>query len=289
MRKIGLQFLLILPLTTFGQSISYLENTVLYSNPAARIQEKFLSTTTLNFNYQYVNGKIYYSSLFVNNYNKLAVKKFQFGIGTNSYLWKYFRSASLKLDANYLFRLSEELNLGIGLGANINQFSNDKILPTGETERIFSNRFVGLNAGVMLEGKKWKSGLTVNNFNEPKFTIFNYTLTSMVKYSIGFYADYRFLINENWSLTPQINIAGNNQLNTFLGISAYYKKLQFGTSLIGNGFSLFAGYTFNDKFMVSVISNFNRPVLNNGKLYQNTMLNFSFQVSNNKKEKGEKL
>lgn len=287
MRKIGLQFLLFLPLTAFGQSISYLENTVLYSNPAARIQEKFLSTTTLNFNYHIVNGKIYYPSLFVHNYNKLAVKNFQFGIGTNSYIYKFYKSASLKLDANYSFRLSEKLNLGIGIGANINQFSNDNILPTGETERVFSNRFVGLNAGVMLEGKKWKAGLTVNNFNEPNFAIYDDTMKQ--KYSLGFYADYRFRINENWSLIPQVNIAAYNQLNTFLGISAYYKKFQFGTSLIGNGFSLFAGYTFNDKFMVSVISNFNRPVPNNGKLYQNTMLNFSFQVPNNKKEKGEKL
>jgi hypothetical protein len=286
MIKIGLQFLLFLPLTTFGQSISYLENTVLYSNPAARIQEKFLSTTTLNMNYNLIDGKISNPSLQVFNYNKLAVKNFQFGIGTNSFIGKYFRSENHKLDVNYTFHLTKKINLSVGFGANINKYglynsSNQDSIST------ISNRFVGMDAGLMFEGKKWRAGFTVYNMNEPNIRIFNYTM--MMKYSLGFFAEYKFKINENWSLTPQVNIAPYNQLKTFLGISAYYKKFQFGTSLIGNGFSLFAGYTFNDKFMVSVISNFNRSVLNNGKLYQNTMLNFSFQVPNNKKEKGEKL
>lgn len=286
MRKLGLQFFLFLPLTAFGQSISYLENTVLYSNPAARIQEKFLSTTTLNINYNLIYGKISIPSLQIFNYNKLAVKNFQFGIGTNSFIGKYFRSENHKLDVNYTFHLTKKINLSVGFGANINKYglynsSNQDSIST------ISNRFVGLDAGLMFEGKKWRAGFTVYNMNEPNIRIFNYT--RMVKYSLGFFAEYKFKINENWSLTPQVNIAPYNQLNTFLGISAYYKKLQFGTSLIGNGFSLFAGYTFNDKFMVSVISNFNRPVFNNGKLYQNTMVNFSFQLPNNKKEKGEKL
>jgi transcriptional regulator with GAF, ATPase, and Fis domain len=49
----------------------------------------------------------------------------------------------------------------------------------------------------------------------------------MLNNSLGIFAEYKFKINENWSLTPQVNIAPYNQLNTFLGISAYYKKLQF--------------------------------------------------------------
>jgi hypothetical protein len=286
MRKIGLKFLLFFPLTASGQSISYLENTVLYSNPAARIQEKFLSTTTLNIDYNFVNGKISNPRLQIFNYNKLAVKNFQFGIGTNSYIGKYFRSENHKLDANYTFHLTKKINLSVGFGANINKYglynsSNQDSIST------ISNRFVGLNAGLVLEGKKWRAGFSVYNMNEPNIRIFNDTM--MLNYSLGFFAEYRFRINENWRITPLINFGANNQLRTVLGVSAYYKKLQFGTSLIGNGFSFFAGYTFNEKFMVSVISNFNRPVLNNGKLYRNTMLNFTFQVPNTKKEKGEKL
>ena len=287
MRKIGLQFLLILPLTTFGQSISYLENTVLYSNPAARINGKFLSTNSFNFDYTLQNRKLTNPRLTVFSYSKIDFKNFQFGIGTNSFIGEYFRSSTLKLDANYSFQLSDNLNLAVGLGANINQYGFYNTTSSPGFSPSVSSRFVGLKGGLMLQGKQFRTGLTVNNFNEPKFTIFNDTL--IAKYSLGFYADYRFRINENWSLTPQINIAANNQLNTFLGISAYYKKLQFGTSIIGHGFSFFAGYTFNDKFMVSVISKFDRPLLNNGKLNQNTMLNFSFQVPKIKKEKSEKL
>jgi hypothetical protein len=286
MRKIGLQFLLFIPFIAFGQSISYLENTVLYSNPAARIQEKFLSTTTLNFDYNLVYSKISNPSLQIFNYNKLAVKNFQFGFGTNSFIGKYFRSENHKLDANYTFHLTKKIKLSVGFGANINKYglynsSNQDSIST------ISNRFVGLDAGIMFEGKKWRAGFSFYNMNEPNIRIFNDTM--MLNNSLGVFAEYKFKINENWSLTPQVNIAPYNQLNTFLGISAYYKKLQFGTSIIGDGFSFFAGYTFNDKFMVSVISNFNGPALNNGKRYQNTMLNFSFQIPNKKKEKGEKF
>ena len=113
MRKLGFLLLLFLPLTAFGQSISYLENTVLYSNPAARIQEKFLSTTTLNIDYNFFNGKISNPRLQIFNYNKLAVKNFQFGIGTNSYIGKYFRSENHKLDANYTFHLTKKINLSV--------------------------------------------------------------------------------------------------------------------------------------------------------------------------------
>jgi len=286
MRKIGLQFLLFIPFIAFGQSISYLENTVLYSNPAARIQEKFLSTTTLNFDYNLVYSKISNPRLQIFNYNKLAVKNFQFGIGTNSFIGKYFRSENFKMDANYTFHIAKKIKLSVGFGANINKYglynsSNQDSIST------ISNRFVGLDAGIIFEGKKWRAGFSFYNMNEPNIRIFNDTM--MLNNSLGFFAEYKFKINENWSLTPQVNIAPYNQLNTSLGISAYYKKLQFGTSIIGDGFSFFAGYTFNDKFMVSVISNFDRPVLNNGKLYQNTMLNFSFQIPNKKKEKGEKF
>jgi hypothetical protein len=278
---------LFIPFIAFGQSISYLENTVLYSNPAALIQEKFLSTTTLNIDYNFVKGKISNPRLQIFNYNKLAVKNFQFGIGSNSFIGKYFRSENFKMDANYTFHIAKKIQLSVGFGANINKYglynsSNQDSIST------ISNRFVGLDAGIMFEGKKWRAGFSFyNNMNEPNIRIFNDTM--MLNNLLGFFAEYKFKINENWSLTPQVNIAPYNQLNTFLGISAYYKKLQFGTSLIGNGFSLFAGYTFNDKFMVSLISNLNRPALNNGKLYQNTMLNFSFQIPNKKKEKGEKF
>ena len=286
MRKIGLQFLLFIPFIAFGQSISYLENTVLYSNPAARIQEKFLSTTTLNIDYNFVNGKISNPRLQIFNYNKLAVKNFQFGIGSNSFIGKYFRSENFKLDANYSFHLTKKINLSVGFGANINKYglynsSNQDSIST------ISNRFVGLDAGIMFEGKKWRAGFSFYNMNEPNIRIFNDTM--MLNNSLGFFAEYKFRINENWGITPQINFGVNKQLNTRLSLSAYYKKLQFGTSVFGQGILLFAGYSFSDKFMMSVITNINKPLFSNQFVYQNTRVNFSFQIPNKKKEKGEKF
>lgn len=287
MRKIGLQFLLFLPLTAFGQSISYLENTVLYSNPAARVKEKFFSTNTINSDAILINGN--FKNLTFNGftYNKLEVKNFQFGLGMVSYLNQHFKSGNLKLDANYSFKLAENLSLSVGLGASFNQYGYFKYQYSPNLITTKSNVFVGLNSGLMLEGKKWRTGFSVNNFNEPDIRIFNDTM--MVNYSFGFFAEYIFRLNENWGIIPLINYGINNQLNTVLGISATYKKLQFGTSMLGNGFTVFAGYTFNDKFMMSAITKIENSHLSNGYGYGNTMLNFSFQVPKIKKEKGEKL
>ena len=180
MRKIVLQFLLALPLTAFGQSILYLENTVLYSNPAARVKEKFFSTNTINSDAILINGN--FKNLTFNGftYNKLEVKNFQFGLGMVSYLNQHFKSGNLKLDANYSFKLAENLSLAVGLGASFNQYGYFKYQYSPNLTTTKSNVFIGLNSGLMLEGKKWRTGFSINNINEPDIRIFNDTM--MVNY-----------------------------------------------------------------------------------------------------------
>jgi hypothetical protein len=279
--------LLFVPFLSIGQSISYLENTVLFATPAARIQEKFLTTTTGNFDVRLTNGKLFNPILQFYNYNKLAIRNFQFGIGNNAYIGRFVKSGNMKFDANYSFRLSENLNLSLGLGANINQFGLFHVASSTNPSNFVSNRFVGWNTGFMLQGKKWKTGLSINNFNQPRYSIFDDTIK--LKSSVGFYFDYQFQINKNWLITPQINFGGQHQLHNLLGLTAYYKKLQFGASLLGNGFCFFAGYTFNERFMMAVVSKFNEPFNMGGKLNSSTMMNFTFQLPKKKKESGVKL
>jgi hypothetical protein len=72
-----LQFcFLLLPFLSNGQAISYLENTVLFSNPAATVKYKFFTTSSLRMaasNSQLGNFRYQLSAL---NYSKLADKIF---------------------------------------------------------------------------------------------------------------------------------------------------------------------------------------------------------------------
>jgi len=274
-----LTFLLFLSSSVFGQTISYLENTILYSNPAARVQSKFFSTNTLNvdLNLKYLNfNQLIFRGY---SYNKVQVKNFQFGLGMTTILAKGFRSGTLFADANYKIDLGEKLNLSVGVGTNVNQYGYYNFSQNDEV----SNIFAGLKAGLMLEGRKWRAGLSFQNLNEPRLYIFDDTLK--MKFSKGLYAEYRFRINENWGITPQINFNSISLMSNIIGVSAYYKKLQFGTSLVQSSASFFVGYTFNEKFMMSAISYVSKYLLADKFSYNHTSLNFSFAIPSSTERK----
>jgi hypothetical protein len=271
-----LQFcFLLLPFLSNGQAISYLQNTVLFSNPAATVKYKFFTTSSLRMaasNSQLGNFRYQLSAL---NYSKLAVKNFQFGAGFTTNLSNFYRSGLFKVDANYSFLVNRKFAISIGLGGDLNKF----ILGESPQPNSKSNWIPSLNTGFMLQGKNWRAGLTYGNLNQPNLYIFDDTIKTKPRF--GFYGDYRFRINENWAITPIIHLSyiSSNLITSGIGASAYYKNFQFGAVFAGQSLTLVAGYTFKEKYMIGLVSNIG---LNSNGPSFNSRINFSFAIPQKK-------
>jgi len=259
---------------SFGQSISYLENRVLFSNPAATTKYKFFTSTSVGgkFSYSQVTNLRY--QLLANNYSKIQVKNFQFGAGFTTNLGNFYKNGSFQLDANYTFHLTRFLNLTVGVGGRTNKF---KFVLEDEE----SNLIIGINSGIMLEGRKWRAGFAYSNLNRPEVQFLNDT--GRIDPSISLYGEYRIKINENWSVTPQVHLHNINQLDFGIGATAYYKKFQFGGTYGFRTVSAFLGYTFKEKYMLGLVTNVNfnyfyKPIVN-------SQVNFTYIIPR-KKEKG---
>ncbi len=260
----------IFPLTLFGQRpISILENKILLSNPAATVNSKFFSST--NYNIDLRNYKPF-GTLNLSTYNKLAVKRFQFGLGGQTQLSKGYRSYRLKLDVNYTIPISRMLSLAVGAGAEFHQYG----LYNSTPEPVVSNFITRLNAGFMFVGYNWRAGFSTNNINQARTYWFNDTISSKV--NLQLYGEYRFKINENWRLTP-LAFIGTKLSNSSVGISAYYKQLQFGTTFSSNDISGIVGYTFKEKYVVGLAYNYNHQEFGN---LQNLNVNFVFIIQKKK-------
>jgi len=258
---------------SFGQNISYLENTVMFSNPAASTKYKFFTSTNIGGKFSYSQATNFRYSLWANNYTKVQVKNFQFGAGFNTYQSNFYRNGSFQLDVNYTFHLSRFLNLSVGVGGRTNKF---KFVLEDEE----SNLVTGINSGIMLEGKKWRAGVAYGNFNRPEIRFLNDT--GRISPNISLYGEYRFKINENWSVTPQVHLHNNNQLAFGIGATAYYKKFQFGGTYGFSTVSTFLGYTFKEKYMIGLIKNLNFNYYY--KPFINSQINFTYIIPR-KKEK----
>jgi hypothetical protein len=257
----------------FGQSISYLENTVMFSNPAATTKYKLFTSTSANFAVAYSNSIKFRYQIQARNYTKIQVKNFQFGAGFITTQSNSYRNGSFQLDANYTFNLTRFLNLTVGVGGRMNKFMFVQ-------EEEGSNLFTGLNSGIMLEGRKWRAGVSYSNINRPEVNFMNDT--NRLDPTIGLYGEYRFKINDDWAITPQIHIHGRYPQAFGFGGSVYYKKFQVGGTVWQNYFNAFAGYTFKEKYMIGLVNSFN---FNYGaKPSVNTLINFSYIIPR-KKEK----
>lgn len=216
------------PLTLFGQRpISILENKILLSNPAATTNYQFFSSS--NYNIDLRNYKPL-STLNLSTYYKLAVKRFQFGLGGQTQLSKGYRSYYLNFDVNYTIPISRMLSLAVGAGADFHQYG----LYNSTPEPVVSNFITQLNVGFMFVGYNWRAGFSTNNINQARTYWFNDTFSSKV--NLQLYGEYRFKLNENWRLTP-LAFIGTKLSNSSVGISAYYKQLQFGTTFSTNAIS----------------------------------------------------
>ena len=255
----------------FGQNISYLENTVLFSNPAATSKYKLFTSTSANFAFSYSAITNFRYQLQARNYTKIQVKNFQFGAGFNTYQSNFYRNGRFQLDANYTFYLSRFLKLSLGVGGSTNKY---KFVLEDEG----SNLITGLNAGIMLEGRKWRAGVAYSNLNRPEVQFLNDT--GRIEPSISLYGEYRIKINENWSVTPQIHLHNINQLAFGIGATAYYKKFQFGGTYGFRTVSDFFGYTFKEKYMLGFVTNVNfnyfyKPLVN-------SQVNFTYIIPRKK-------
>lgn len=258
------------PLTLFGQRpISILENSILLSNPAATTNYQFFSSTSYRVD---LNNYKPLGSLYLSTYNKLAVKKFQFGLGGQTQLNKGFRSYYMNFDVNYTIPISRMLSLAVGAGADFHQYG----LYNSTPEHVVSNFITRLNAGFMFVGYKWRAGFSTNNINQARIYWFNDTISSKV--NLQLYGEYRFKINENWRLTP-LAFIGTKLSNSSVGLSAYYKQLQFGTTFSTKAISGIVGYTFKEKYVVGVAYNYNHQDFGN---LQNLNVNFSFIIPKKK-------
>ncbi|MBU3659980.1 MAG: type IX secretion system membrane protein PorP/SprF [Flavobacteriales bacterium] len=257
----------------FGQNISYLENIVLFSNPAATVKYKFFTNTGFGGKFSYSQGTNFRYQLQANNYSKIQVKNFQFGAGFTSFQSNFYRSGSFQLDVNYTFYLSRFLKLSVGVGGRTNKF----MYPY---ENVGSNFITGLNSGIMFEGKKWRAGLAYSNINRPEIQFGNDT--GRIRPAINLYGEYRFTLNESWSLTPQLHLHNSDVLGFGIGATAYYKRLQFGGSYGYSRLSPFIGYSFKEKYMLGIVSRLN--LFNKNNPFVNSQLNFSYIIPR-KKEK----
>ena len=272
MKKYFTIFAFLVVLQSFGQNISYLENTVMFSNPAATMKYKFFTSNNVGGKFSYSQATNFRYTLLANNYSKIQVKNFHFGGGFNTFQNIFFRSGNFQLDANYTFHLSRFLNLSVGVGGRTNKF---KYVLEDES----SNLIVGLNSGIMLEGRKWRAGVAYSNINRPEIQFYNDT--NRIRPSISFYGEYRFKINENWSVTPQVHLHNNNELAFGIGATAYYKRFQFGGTYGFRTISNFIGYTLKEKYMLGLVTNLR---INQPKINLNSMINFTYIIPR-KKEK----
>lgn len=257
---------------SIGQSISYLENRVLFSNPAATSKYKFFTSSSVGGKFSYSQTTNFRYQLLANNYSKIQVKNFQFGVGFRTFQSNFFRSGNFQLDANYTFHLSRFLNLSVGVGGRTNKFKY--VLEDEE-----SNLITGINSGIMLEGRKWRAGVTYGNINRPEVRFLNDT--GRISPTISLYGEYRFKINENWSVTPQVHLNNYDQLSFGIGATAYYKKFQFGGTYGFRTLSTFLGYTFKEKYMIGLLTNLR---MDQPKINMNSMINFTYIIPR-KKEK----
>ena len=244
----------------------------MFSNPAATTKYKFFTSTNIGGKFSYSQATNLRYSFSANNYSKIQVKNFQFGGGFNTFQNNFFRSGNFQLDANYTFHLSRFLNLSVGVGGRTNKF---KYVLEDES----SNLIVGLNSGIMLEGRKWRAGVAYSNINRPEIQFYNDT--NRIRPSISFYGEYRFKINENWSVTPQVHLHNNNELAFGIGATAYYKRFQFGGTYGFRTISNFIGYTLKEKYMLGLVTNLR---INQPKINLNSMINFTYIIPR-KKEK----
>ena len=244
----------------------------MFSNPATTTKYKFFTSTNIGGKFSYSHATNLRYSFSANNYTKIQVKNFQFGGGFNTFQNNFFRSGNFQLDANYTFHLSRFLNLSVGVGGRTNKF---KYVLEDES----SNLIVGLNSGIMLEGRKWRAGITYSNINRPEVQFLNDT--NRISPTISFYGEYRFKINENWSVTPQVHIHNNYQLAFGIGATAYYKKFQFAGNYGFRTISNFIGYTLKEKYMLGLVTNLR---INQPKINLNPMINFTYIIPR-KKEK----
>jgi hypothetical protein len=272
MKKHFTIFAFLVVFQSFGQNISYLENTVMFSNPAATTKYKFFTRTNIGGKFSYSQATNLRYSFSANNYSKIQIKNFQFGGGFNTFQNNFFRSGNFQLDVNYTFHLSRFLNLSVGVGGRTNKFKY-----VIEEER--SNLIVGLNSGIMLEGRKWRAGVACGNINRPEVRFLNDT--GRINPTISLYGEYRFRINENWSVTPQVHLHNYNQLAFGIGATAYYKKFQLGGTYGFRTLSTFLGYTFKEKYMIGLITNLR---IDQPKINLNSMINFTYIIPR-KKEK----
>jgi hypothetical protein len=262
--------ILLFPLTLFGQRpISILENKILFSNPAATTNYQFFNSS--NYNIDLRNYKPL-GTLNLSTYNKLAVKRFQFGLGGQTQLSKGYRSYYLNFDVNYTIPISRMLSLAVGAGADFHQYG----LYNSTPEPVVSNFITRLNAGFMFVGYNWRAGFSTNNINQARTYWFNDTISSKV--NLQLYGEYRFKLNENWRLTP-LAFIGTKLSNSSVGISAYYKQLQFGTTLSSSSISAVLGYTFNEKYVVGATYNYKGFEYG---VFQNLNLNFAFIIPKKK-------
>ena len=273
MKKYLTIFAFLAAFQSFGQNISYLENTVMFSNPAATSKYKLFTSTNIGGKFSYSQATNFRYSLLANNYSKIQLKNFQFGAGFNTYQSNFYRNGSFQLDANYTFHLSRFLNLSVGVGGKTNKFKY--VLEDEE-----SNLVMGINSGIMLEGRKWRAGVAYSNINQPEIQFSNDT--NRIRPTISLYGEYRFKINENWSVTPQVHLHNNNQLAFGIGATAYYKKFQFGGTYGFRTVSTFLGYTFKDKYMLGLVTNMNFN--SNYKPSVNSQVSFTYIIPR-KKEK----
>ncbi|NBR15672.1 MAG: hypothetical protein EBQ94_10850 [Flavobacteriales bacterium] len=270
MLRLKLLPIFLFPLTLFGQRpISILENKILLSNPSATVNSKFFSST--NYNIDLRNYKPF-GTLNLSTYNKLAVKRFQFGLGGQTQLSKGYRSYYLNFDVNYTIPISRMLSLAVGAGAEFHQYG----LYNSTPKPVVSNFITRLNAGFMFVGYNWRAGFSTNNINQARTYWFNDTISSKV--NLQLYGEYRFKLNENWRLTT-LAFIGTKLSNSLVGISAYYKQLQFGTTLGSSSISGVLGYTFKEKYVVGATYNYKGFEYG---VFQNLSVNFAFIIPKKK-------
>lgn len=225
-------------------------------------------------------GLSYPQTIFANY--AVKIDKINSGIGASyrfdSYPIQQMQTALL----SYAYHIPiKSMFLSIGASGGIKSLSY--IFPdssaTSFTRQNFSPAFT-TDFGIALRHEKWNVGVSMTQWNGPtmhqKDSGYYYNLNA----HFWLFADYRFDLGENWSLTPRVQVVYDryNLLSNVQLVAAWKQNLWFGAGVqnsIGGGLDLNAvnaliGYDIKGRFRVgytalfmgrsSYFSKFYRPL-----------------------------
>lgn len=151
------------------------------------------------------------------------------------------------------------LSIGVSGGIKtLNMWMSNTNASGDELVKVNYNPAFTSDFGIALRHEKWNVGISMTQWNRPALRLGSapYSNYNLAAY-LWLFADYRFALGENWSLTPRVQFGSDNQeLYSNIQVLASWKaNLWFGSGVLSyimngstNYISLMAGYDIKGRF-----------------------------------------